>query len=110
MTAESAKLGGFTLIEMLAVLFLTALVIGVALDFYVDLSNQSAHASEVTRDVRRATSLLDRVARDLERTLLVVKPAETDPLSHPWVFIAESRLNLDGADRVKFVSRANRRH
>src|SRR5262249_42518817 len=36
---------GFTLIEVLAVLFLTALVLGVALDFFVDLSNQSAHAT-----------------------------------------------------------------
>lgn len=105
MTMNRARARGFTLIEMLAVLFLTALVIGVALDFYVDLSNQSAHATEITRDVRRATSLLDRVARDLERTLLVAKPPETDPLAHPWIFIAESRLTADGADRVKFVSR-----
>ena len=45
---------GFTLIEVLAVLFLTALVLGVALDFFVDLSNESAHASESTRELRRA--------------------------------------------------------
>jgi len=96
---------GFTLLEVLAVLFLTALVIGVALDFYVDLSNQSAHASEVTREVRRATGLLDRVARDLERTLLVQKPPEVDPLAHPYVFLAESRISSEGADRIKFVSR-----
>jgi hypothetical protein len=104
------RLAGFTLLEVLAVLFLTSLVIGVALDFYVDLSNQSAHASETTREVRRATGLLDRLARELERTLLVEKPPETDPLAHPWVFVAESRLASTGADRVKFVARRPAQH
>jgi len=103
--ARAGHESGFTLIEVLAVLFLTALVVGVALDFYVDLSNQSAHATEVTRDIRQATSLLDRVARDLERAMMVVKPAETDPLAHPWIFVAESRHSEGGADRVKFVAR-----
>lgn len=96
---------GFTLIEVLAVLFLTAIVLGVALDFYVDLSNQSRHASEATRGVRRATSLLDRLARDFESAVLVRKPEATDPLAHPWIFVAESRHAETGADRVKFVVR-----
>lgn len=99
--------GGFTLIEVLAVLFLTALVLGVAMNFFIDLSNQSAWASESTREVRRATSLLDRVARDLERTLLVKKAKEEDPLAHPWIFLAEPRLSEDGADRLKFMERAD---
>lgn len=97
---------GFTLIEVLAVLFLTALVVGVALDFFIDLSNQSAWASESTRDLRRATSLVDRIARDLERTLLVRKPEEVDPLAHPWIFLAEPRRSKNGADHLKFVMRS----
>lgn len=105
MSRSRPRARGFTLLEVLAVLFLTALVIGAALDSYVNLSNHSAHASELTREVRRATGLLDRLARDLERTLLVEKPPETDPLAHPWVFVAESRLSGSGADRVKFVAR-----
>lgn len=96
---------GFTLIEVLAVLFLTALVFGVALDFYIDLTNQSHYASEATREIRRATTLLDRLARDFEHALLVQKPEETDPLDHPWVFLAERRRSESGADRVKFVAR-----
>jgi len=97
---------GFTLIEVLAVLFLTALVVGVALDFFIDLSNQSAWASESTRDLRRATSLVDRIARDLERTLLVRKGEEEDPLSHPWIFLAEPRRSENGADHLKFMMRS----
>lgn len=96
---------GFTLMEVLAVVLMTTLLLGVALDFYMDLSNQSARASDYTREVRRASSILDRVAADFERALLVKKPEETDPLAHPWIFVAEARYAEQGADRVKFVMR-----
>jgi type II secretion system protein J len=96
---------GFTLIEVLAVLFLTALVLSAALGFYVDLSNESARASETTREVRRATTLMDRIARDIERTVLVKKQPDEDPLAHPWIFLAESQFDVDGADRLKFMLR-----
>ena len=98
---------GFTLIEVLAVLFLTALVLGVALDFFVDLSRESTHATDSTRDLRRATNLVDRIARDVERTLLVKKPEEMDPLANPWVFLAEPKFSSTGADQVKFVRRTD---
>lgn len=101
-----ARASGFTLIEVLAVLFLTALVLGAAIDFYIDLSNDSARASESTREVRRATSLIDRIARDLERTLLVRKEQDADPLGHPWIFLAEPHLGESGADRLKFMMRS----
>jgi prepilin-type N-terminal cleavage/methylation domain-containing protein len=101
---------GFTLMEVLAVIFLTALVMGVALNFYVDLSNASTRAAESTRDLRRATALLDRVASDFERALLMRKPEETDPLSHPWIFVAETWHSELGADRIKFTLRRSISH
>jgi prepilin-type N-terminal cleavage/methylation domain-containing protein len=100
------KPAGFTLIEILAVIFLTALVLTVAVDFYIDLSEASNVAAERTRVARRATSQLDRVARDLEGATLVVKPAEMDPLEHPWLFLAEEENEL-GAERIKFVTRSH---
>jgi type II secretory pathway component PulJ len=103
-TARGAR-AGFTLIEVLGVMLLTSLVFSVALQFYVDLSNQSLHATETMRDWRRATAVLDRVANDLEHAVLVSKPEETDPLAHPWLFLAESRHSTVGADRVKFMRR-----
>ncbi len=98
----------FTLIEMLAVLFLTALVLWVAIDFFLDLSDASRAAVLRTRDGRQAAAILDRVARDLEGATLVVKPPELDPLDHPWLFLAEAQSGATGADRLKFVTRANR--
>ncbi len=96
---------GFTLIEVLAVVLLTGLVIGLALDFYLDLSRASQRASDQTRETRRASSLLDRIARDFAGAVYIRKPDALDPLAHPWIFIAETRGSELGADRVKFVTR-----
>jgi hypothetical protein len=89
---------------MMAVTVLVLLVTGVALNGYVNLASQTRDAADFTRDVRRATAVLDRVARDLEAARLVVKPEEMDPLEHPWVFLAEARGGAEGADQLKFVT------
>ncbi len=99
------RLAAFTLIEVLAVVLLTGLVIGIALNFYIDLSHASNRASEQTRGTRRAASLLDRMARDFSGVVFLKKPDALDPLAHPWIFLAESRGSEFGADRVKFVMR-----
>ncbi len=99
---------GFTLIEVLAVMALTGLVLGLALDYYMDLSYASQRATERTREIRQATAVLDRVARDLESAMLIAKPEELDPLLHPWLFLGESHYSDTGADHVKFVTRNHR--
>jgi prepilin-type N-terminal cleavage/methylation domain-containing protein len=97
--------GGFTLIEVLAVVLLTGLVIGVATDFYLDLSRASNRAVLLTRDSRRAASVLDRIARDVQSAVLVKRPEDADPSTHPWIFLAESQASELGSDRLKFVTR-----
>jgi type II secretory pathway component PulJ len=99
---------GFTLLEVLAVVLLTALVIGVALDNYVNLTRATERASRHSLGVRRAVALLDRMARDFESVILVRKPAELDPESHPWLFTGEQRHSELGADRLKFITLAHR--
>jgi len=99
---------GFTLLEVLAVLLLTSIVIGVALDHYVDLNRASQRALNSTRSMRRAVALLDRVSRDLEGAVLVKKPPEVDPLAHPWLFYGESLRDTEGADHLKFMTRGRR--
>lgn len=98
----------FTLIEMLVVVLFTGLVLTFAANFYLDISVASRAALERTVDVRRATSVLDRVTRDLESAVLVKKPEEVDPLEHPWLFLAESSGRGTGADRLKFQTRNHR--
>lgn len=106
--ARRTAAAGFTLIEVLAVVLLMAIVLGVAIDFYLDLTNASRAAMRQTQAARRAAVLLDRVARDLESAVLVRKPAEVDPLEHPWLFLADADDPDTGADRLKFVSRGRR--
>jgi prepilin-type N-terminal cleavage/methylation domain-containing protein len=99
---------GFTLIEMLVVVLFTAIVLTISTNFYLDLSAASEAALERTLGVRRATTVLDRVARDLEAAVLVKKPEAADPLDHPWLFLAESSGLGEGADRIKFQARNHR--
>ena len=100
-----ARERGFSLIEVLAVVLLTVLVIGVTANTYLDLSRATQRAIEGTRQLRHATAVLDRVSRDLQAAMLVLKPPELDPLSHPWLFLAESRFSAEGSDRIKFMTR-----
>ena len=105
MNGQSHKRRGFTLLEVMAVIALIGVVFFIALNFYTDLSRAGTRASNNTRSVRRASAILDRVARDLEGTLLLVKPPEMDPFAWPWLFLGESRLGGDASERLKFVTR-----
>jgi len=98
------------LIEMLAVVGFTALLMLFAVNFYLDVTRASEAATEKTRSSRRAVAVLDRIARDLEATLLVKKPDEVDPLFHPWVFLAEDRGGGEGAEHLRFTTRSRIPH
>ncbi|MBW2713684.1 MAG: hypothetical protein JRC77_08030, partial [Deltaproteobacteria bacterium] len=55
-----------------------------------------------THASRHSTAILDRIGRDLQEAFLIVKPAEVDPLFHPWIFFSEE----DGDnDRILFFTR-----
>jgi type II secretory pathway component PulJ len=97
---------GFTLIELIAVVGFTAVLLVFAANFYLEITRASGAATARTRDSRRAVALLDRIARDLEATVLVRKPEDVDPLFHPWVFLAEDRDGEEGAEHLKFVTRS----
>ncbi len=98
----------FTLIEMMFVMLFTVIVMTLAINFYLQISRQSAAAVALTENERRAALTLDRLARELQETVLVKKPAELERLAHPWFFLAEESRGGDGADRLKFQTRAHR--
>lgn len=100
---------GFTLIEVLGAIFLTSLVLAVAVGMYLNLSNSSTTAVAMMREGLHATAVLDRIARDLSgASLLTRAKSDIDPLRHPWYFTAESHNAFGGADALKFVSRSQR--
>jgi hypothetical protein len=99
--------------EVLGVLLVTSFLLAAAISFYRNLTHQAARAVDSTREVRRAGALIDRIATDLEQTLLVKKPKDADPLSRPWLFLAASRYSQAGehrgADQLKFIRRESPR-
>jgi prepilin-type N-terminal cleavage/methylation domain-containing protein len=99
---------GFTLIEVLAAVFLTAVVMSVAIAMFVNLSDSTDAAAAKARQGRLALAVIDRIARDLEGAYLLATPAGVDPLNHPWVFMAESHEGGSGSDRVRFITRNHR--
>lgn len=103
----SRRRAGFTLLEMLMVVLFTGVVLTFAANFTIELSRASEAALTEGMALRRATTVIDRVARDLEAAALVKKPEEVDPLEFPWLFLAEGRGN-DGADRLRFQARNHR--
>ncbi len=105
MSGRPRKRGGFTLIEVMGVVALISVVFFVALNFYTDLARASTRASNHTRGIRRASAILDRVARDIEGAFLLVKPPEMDPFAFPWIFLGETRLGGDASERLKFITR-----
>lgn len=105
MTQTRRASAGFTLIEVLAAVLLTSIVIGVAVALYINLANSTTIAAARTRETRNAVAILDRIARDLEASYMLEKAPEVDPLEHPWVFVAEGKYSGEGADRLKFVTR-----
>ena len=105
MTRRAPRRGGFTLFEVLGVMLVTAFVVGAVTNYSIDLSRASTRAADNTRDIRHATAILDFMARDFESALLVAKPAEVDPIAHPWLFVAEARGGESGADHIKFITR-----
>ncbi len=123
---------GFTLIEVLAGVFLTAMVMGALLSFQLNLGNATHSARGRIRAQRHAVAILDRVGRDIQGAYLLVKAEEVDPMDHPWLFLAEkhsaqligaeafddgndeddgdagSAAEAEGANAVKFITRNHR--
>jgi prepilin-type N-terminal cleavage/methylation domain-containing protein len=102
---QTRKRAGFTLIEVMAVVALIGVVFFVALHFYADLARATTRASDHTRGIRRASAILDRVARDIEGAFLLVKPPELDPFAFPWIFLGQVRLGGDSSEQLKFITR-----
>ncbi|MFP6640933.1 MAG: prepilin-type N-terminal cleavage/methylation domain-containing protein [Myxococcota bacterium] len=96
---------GFTLLEVLAAIFLTSIISAFVVGFYINLSDSSSRATKIMREAIRATAILNRMTRDLDGVSLIVKAEEADPLDHPWYFVAENDHAFGGSDKIRFISR-----
>jgi type II secretion system protein J len=97
---------GFTLLEMLIVIGITALLVTAAVQAHLGIRRVQERVARGLHRERTAEVFLDRVERELNGTLLVVKPSGVDRLSHPFVFIGEDRFESEAdADALRFITR-----
>ncbi len=97
---------GFTLLEMLIVVGITALLVTAAVQAHLGIRHAQERVAAGLRRERTAEVFLDRLERELNGTLLVVRPSGVDRLSHPFLFFAEDRFESDvDTAAFRFVTR-----
>ena len=97
---------GFTLLEMLIAVAVTALLVTTAVRAYLQIVRaQERQMGSLGRD-RTAEVFLDRFERELGGALLIVLPEDGERLDHPYLFIGSDAFGATGeADGLRFVSR-----
>ena len=96
---------GFTLLEILVAIGITALLVATAVQIFQGITFTQQRARPDRHRDREAAVFLDRFERELVGTTLFVKPDRTDRLAFPWVFVAEDRvLGTNDSDRVRFIT------
>lgn len=103
MTLRTAA--GFTLLEMLISIAVTALIVMTAVQAYRSITRaQEQQAGTVDRE-RSAQVLLDRLEQELSGALLVKQPDDADPLAQTYLFYGVDVPSPDGdGDAVRFVT------
>jgi prepilin-type N-terminal cleavage/methylation domain-containing protein len=97
---------GFSLIEVMAAVLLTSIVIGVALSFQINLGSATERARERLRTQRQALALLDRISHDISGAYFIAPSKNTKPEASPWVFVTAREFSDEGkADAIKFITR-----
>lgn len=97
---------GFTLIEVMAAVLLSAIVITVAVSFQINLGSATNSARERLRTQRQAVALLDRISRDLASTYFIAPNKRVKAGVHPWIFLTGRDFAPEGqSDKIKFITR-----
>lgn len=96
---------GFTLLEMLISIAVTALIVMTAVQAYRSITSaQERQAGTVDRE-RSAQVLLDRLEQELSGALLVKQPEDADPLQQTYLFYGVDVASPSGdGDAVRFVT------
>ena len=104
-TAKSSRVG-FTLIEVMAAVVLSAIVMSIAVSFQINLGSAMDAARERLRTQRQAVALLDRLARDLASTYFIAPSERVKAGVNPWVFVTGRDFAADDkSDKIKFITR-----
>jgi prepilin-type N-terminal cleavage/methylation domain-containing protein len=103
--ARAGGRDGFTLIEIMAAVFIMAMILTFAFQAYQGISNAYTRVSQGTSRTRAAGIVLDRVERELVGAVLVEREEGADPRLHPYFFYANPRAYAETeGDELRFVT------
>jgi type II secretion system protein J len=106
------RCAGFTLLEVLVAVMLTALLTTALFQVYREIQQAQRRRLDAGGRSRIAVVLLDRLERELLGTLLLTgggsaEEGEEQRSEHPWVFLGADRvLDAQDADALKFITRS----
>ena len=96
---------GFTLLEILVAIGLTAVISLIAFQIFRQVHLTQERAGPARHRDHTARVFLDRFERELMGATLVVKPEETERQSFPWLFLGEDRISAGSdVDALFFVT------
>lgn len=97
---------GFTLLEMLIVIGVTAALVATAVQAHLGIRRIEERVELGASRDRAAEVFLDRIERELSGTFLVMRDSSIRRRSHPYLFVAEDRFESDAdADAFRFITR-----
>jgi len=106
MGQANSNRAGFTLIEVMAAVLLSGIVMSIAVSFQINLGSATNAARERLRTQRQAVALLDRLARDLASTYFIAPSERVKDGVNPWVFVTgRDFVGDDKSDKIKFITR-----
>lgn len=98
---------GFTLLEMLLTIGVTALLVLAAVQAFRNIARLQSRLTIGTEREATAQILLDRIEGELVGTMLVEIGEQDDRLDHPWLFVSEDRVfGTNDSDAIRFITQA----
>ena len=96
---------GFTLLEVLVSIAITAMLVTAGFTAFRGINRTQERARLEANRATSARVLLDRIESELLGTMLVAKRPFRPRLRHPWVFIGEDRIfGTNDSDALRFIT------
>ena len=103
----SGEQRGFTLLEVLISVTITALLVTAAVSTFRFLNRTQESGAQERARAANARVLLDRLERELSSTVLLVKRPMKRRRRHPWLFLGQDRVfGTNDSDALRFVTRS----
>lgn len=101
--SDSKHVPGFTLIEILAAVFILTVILTLVTGLFIENGRQRKAALDLMAERLTASGALSMMEQDLAATVFVAKKEDQRPDQHPWRFFAEDS-DEHGSTALRFVT------